>query len=182
MLPRSSARSRPPSMQHAHGLVHRDVKPGNVLLDEVREREHAYIADFGVTRVAFQDSDGAGNDGLVGTVGYASPEQIRGEPIDARGDVYSLGCVLYECLTGRAPFERRDALATMWAHLRDEPPVPSALIKQLPAAVDNVVARALAKKPADRFQSAGAFRRGGRGSARTRAPNPWALLSTRTFP
>ncbi len=141
---------------HAHGLVHRDVKPGNVLLDEVRGREHAYIADFGVTRVAFQD-DMTGDEGLVGTVSYASPEQIRGEPIDARGDVYSLGCVLYECLTGRAPFERRDALATMWAHLHDEPHAPSALGEQLPAALDSVVARAMAKEPADRFQSAGAF-------------------------
>ncbi len=155
---------------HAHGLVHRDVKPGNVLLDEVREREHAYIADFGVTRVAFQD-DVAGNDGLVGTVSYASPEQIRGEPIDARGDVYSLGCVLYECLTGRAPFERRDALATMWAHLHDEPPAPSALIKQLPAAVDSVVARAMAKEPADRFQSAGAFAEAA-GAALAHEPQP----------
>ncbi|HEU0303216.1 MAG TPA: protein kinase [Gaiellaceae bacterium] len=139
---------------HAHGLVHRDVKPGNVLLDDGEGWGHAYLADFGVTRMAFS---GDAATALTGTVGYSAPEQIRGETVDARSDVYGLGCVLYECLTGELPFERRDAIATLWAHLHDDPPAASALVPELPAALADVLARALAKDPRDRYPSAGAF-------------------------
>ena len=77
---------------------------------------------------------------MVGTVGYASPEQIRGEPVDRRTDVYALGCLLYECLTGRAPYAGRDALATLWAHLRDEPPKPSLVVPSLARADEALTA------------------------------------------
>src|SRR5205823_8714091 len=111
---------------HAHGLVHRDVKPSNVLLDEDEDEdeERAYLADFGVARATFSDRNLRTGE-LVGTVGYVSPEQIRGEPVDHHTDVYALGCLLYECLTGRVPYASRDALATLWGHLHHEPPQPS---------------------------------------------------------
>jgi predicted ATPase len=139
---------------HAHGLVHRDVKPGNVLVEESGGWGNAYLADFGVTTVAFTGDAAAA---MTGTVGYSAPEQIRGETVDARGDVYALGCVLYECLTGHLPFERRDAMATLWGHLYDDAPAPSTLVADLPARLDAVMRRALAKDPRDRYASAGAF-------------------------
>ncbi len=141
---------------HAHGLVHRDIKPQNVLLGHLYDDECAYVADFGVARVAFSGGDAAAGE-MVGTVGYASPEQIRGEPVDHRTDVYAVGCLLYECLTGRAPFIRGSSLTTLWAHLHDEPPEPSLLVPELPPGLDGVVRRALAKAPDARFGSAGAL-------------------------
>jgi predicted ATPase len=138
---------------HAHGLVHRDVKPSNVLLEHDDGEERVYLADFGVARAAFADGDLAGE--LVGTVGYASPEQIRGEPVDRRTDVYALGCLLYECLTGRIPYASKDGLATLWGHLHHDPPRASTHVPDLPAVLDVVVARALAKSPENRFASAG---------------------------
>jgi predicted ATPase/class 3 adenylate cyclase len=142
---------------HAHGLVHRDVKPQNVLLGEEDGRECAYVSDFGVARAAFSGSDLLVDASLVGTIGYASPEQIRGEPVDQRGDVYALGVLSFELLTGRLPFAGRGSLATMWAHLHDEPPLPTMLRPELPAGLDAVLMRALAKRPEDRFGSAGAL-------------------------
>jgi non-specific serine/threonine protein kinase len=139
---------------HAHGLVHRDVKPSNVLLEEAEGEERAYLADFGVARATFSDGDHLPGE-LVGTIGYASPEQIRGEPVDRRTDVYALGCLLHECLTGRVPYASRDALKTLWGHLHDEPPRPSVLVPALPRALDEVVGRALAKASEARFASAG---------------------------
>jgi predicted ATPase len=139
---------------HAHALVHRDVKPSNVLLGEEEGEERAYVADFGVARAAFSGVDLPTGE-LVGTIAYASPEQLRGEPVDHRTDVYSLGCLLYECLTGRLPYARRDSLAIAWAHLQDEPPQPSAQVPALPRGLDEVVRRTLAKQPEARFGSAG---------------------------
>jgi hypothetical protein len=102
---------------HRRGLVHRDVKPANVLLDE---DEHAYLTDFGITK---QRRDAAGEtDQAAGTLDYMAPEQIRGEPVDGRADGYALACVLYECLSGAPPFRRATAAETMWAHLQEEPP------------------------------------------------------------
>jgi serine/threonine-protein kinase len=132
---------------HARGLVHRDVKPSNVLLDP---EEHAYLADFGLTRrLAEQGVDGVDGHSL-GTPAYLAPEQVEGTDVDGRADVYSLGCLLYECLTGETPFPRGSMLAVAWAHLEDEPPNASECNRELPDAIDPVIRRALAKDPVDR--------------------------------
>ena len=114
---------------HARGLVHRDVKPSNVLLDTGARpdgSDHVYLADFGLTKRVSEET-GIGDDGhLLGTIDYVAPEQIAGEEIDGRADVYSLGCVLYECLVGQPPFRRDSDLAVVFAHLETEPPAPSA--------------------------------------------------------
>ena len=136
---------------HAAGLVHRDVKPGNILVDG----ERAFVCDFGLARHVTSVSSLTGDRGFVGTIDYVPPEQIEGLPVDARADVYSLGCVLYECLTGLRPFERDSELATVFAHLNEPPPRPSEVRSELPAAFDEVVATALAKSPGERYGSCG---------------------------
>jgi streptogramin lyase/predicted Ser/Thr protein kinase len=134
---------------HRHGLVHRDVKPANILIDQ---DDHPYLTDFGLTKRAATTAGGglsrAG--GWVGTLGYVAPEQIRGERIDARTDVYALGCVLVYALTGKAPYSGDSDEATLWAHLNAPPPSES-----VPPEFEGVVARALAKDPSDRYPSAG---------------------------
>jgi WD40 repeat protein/tRNA A-37 threonylcarbamoyl transferase component Bud32 len=141
---------------HTRGLVHRDVKPSNVLLDVAARpdgSDHVYLADFGLTR-RVSEEDGSSDDGhLMGTIDYVAPEQIAGEEIDGRADVYSLGCVLYECLVGQPPFGRDSDLAVVFAHLETEPPAASAHRPELPAALDAVIARALAKEPEARYSS-----------------------------
>ena len=131
---------------HARGLVHRDVKPSNVLLDE---REHAYLADFGLTRRLTDEAPGF-NAGLsLGTPAYVAPEQIEGKDVDGRADQYSLACLLHECLTGEPPFPRGSEAATLFAHLEEPPPAPAR-----PRAGD---AQALAKSPDDRYGSCTEF-------------------------
>jgi tRNA A-37 threonylcarbamoyl transferase component Bud32 len=147
---------------HARGLVHRDVKPSNVLLDTGARpdgSDHVYLADFGLTK-RVSEKTGVGVDGqLMGTIDYVAPEQIAGEGIDGRADVYSLGCVFYECLVGQPPFRRDSDLAVVFAHLEAEAPAPSALRTELPAALDAVIARALAKEPEQRYPSCREFAR-----------------------
>lgn len=137
---------------HARGIVHRDVKPGNVLLDA---SGHAYLSDFGlITRNEIET--GITKTGqFMGSTAYCAPEQIKGENVDARTDVYSLGAVLYECLTGEPPFPRTSEAATLYAHLEESPPRPSAKVAELPAGLDDVVATAMAKRPDERYASAG---------------------------
>jgi WD40 repeat protein/tRNA A-37 threonylcarbamoyl transferase component Bud32 len=141
---------------HARGLVHRDVKPSNVLLDPGARpdgSDHVYLADFGLTRRVSEEA-AIGDDGhLMGTIDYVAPEQIAGEKIDGRADVYSLGCVLYECLVGQPPFRRDSGLAVVFAHLETEPPAPSSQRPELPGALDAVVAKALSKEPEERYTS-----------------------------
>ena len=139
---------------HANGLVHRDVKPSNVLLDA---NEHAYLADFGLTRQFDEPGGPAGEGSSVGTPAYLAPEQIEGGPLDGRADVYSLGCLLYECLTGEAPFARGSRLAVAWAHLEEEPPSASMRQPQLPEAIDPVIRKAMAKEPPDRYTTCAAL-------------------------
>jgi YVTN family beta-propeller protein len=138
---------------HGRGLVHRDVKPSNVLLDE---NEHVYLADFGLSR-RLADPGGRGEGSLsVGTPAYAAPEQIEGGDADGRADVYSLGCLMYECLTGQPPFERDSELAVLWAHVQEPPPNASEHNDlDLPAEIDRVLAKAMAKTPGDRYSSCG---------------------------
>jgi len=146
---------------HAAGLVHRDVKPANVLLSE--PDGHVYLCDFGIAKRL--SSDSTTRTGLfLGTADYCSPEQIEGLPLDARADVYSLGAVVFHCLTGRPPFARNGEFAVLQAHLGDPPPRASELRPELPPAVDDVVGTALAKDAEARYPSAGAFARALRGA------------------
>jgi DNA-binding beta-propeller fold protein YncE len=128
---------------HARGLVHRDVKPSNVL---VSAEGHVYLADFGLTRRLGEAGTSLGVQRSLGTVAYVAPEQIRGEDVDGRADVYSLACVLHECLTGSPPFVGSDA-AVLFAHLEQEPPAA--------AGVEAVLRAALAKTPEERFATCG---------------------------
>src|SRR3954453_17273932 len=138
---------------HAAGLVHRDIKPANVLLGP---EDHVYLTDFGLTKHVLSVAGSTKPGHWVGTLDYVAPEQIRGERVDARADVYALGCVLYEMLIGSTPFAARDdKVAKMYAHLQEEPPRVRLRRPELPGEVDQVVGRALAKHPDDRFPSAG---------------------------
>src|SRR5262249_37994233 len=140
---------------HAAGLVHRDVKPGNILVQEGPGGEHAYICDFGLARHVSSVSSLTGERGFVGTIDYVPPEQIEGGTIDGRADVYSLGCVVYECLAGERPFDRESELAVVFAHLNEPPPRLTDLRPELPEAFDDVFATALAKSPDDRYATCG---------------------------
>ncbi|MFB7053938.1 serine/threonine-protein kinase [Streptomyces vinaceus] len=171
---------------HAHDLVHRDVKPGNILVAEGTDSEHpehVYLTDFGLTKKSLSLTGFTSVGQFVGTLDYVAPEQISGKPVDGRCDVYSLGCVVHETLTGSPPFRRDDDMALLWAHQFDPPPPVSSLRPGLPAAVDEVLAKALAKSPDDRWNSCleftGALRRaGGRAASPPGAPPPpprWAL-------
>jgi hypothetical protein len=140
---------------HAAGLVHRDVKPANVLLSGEPGSEHAYITDFGVARNVATESGLTQTGRFVGTLDYVAPEQISGGPVDARVDVYALGCLLFKLLTGEVPFPREGEAARLYAHLHDPPPAPSLYAPEVPMALDDVVIRALSKSSEDRFPSAG---------------------------
>ena len=141
---------------HARGLVHRDVKPGNILLAPPvldGDPEHVYLVDFGLARDDSDDRSIGGGGWFLGTPRYAAPEQAAGRPVDGRTDGYALGCVLHECLTGRPPFPDGPGEAVLLAHLEATPPRVTAQRPDLPPAIDQVVARAMAKAPEDRFPS-----------------------------
>jgi serine/threonine protein kinase len=140
---------------HAQGLIHRDVKPGNILADE---QGTIYITDFGLAK----DTQGSlltrpGQ--ALGSMDYMAPEQIRGEEVTAATDVYGLGCVAWECLLGKPPFADRQGMRVLWAHLQDEPPDPSTLSPDVSPAVGQVILSALQKDPAARPASASEFGR-----------------------
>ena len=145
-------------LEHAHGqrVIHRDVKPENVLLEPSGV---AKLTDFGIAKVLEADMDnGTQVAGLsIGTPRYMSPEQVRGQPVDARTDLYSAGVLLFELLTATTPFDGANPLAIAAQILSDVPPLPSARAQGVPPELDTVVHKALAKCPADRFQSAGTF-------------------------
>jgi serine/threonine protein kinase len=139
---------------HASGLVHRDVKPGNILLLPPvldGDAEHVYLVDFGLARSNSDDRSITGRGVFLGTPRYAAPEQAAGQAVDGRTDGYALGCVLYECLTGRPPFPEGSSEAVLLAHLEAVPPRVTALRPDLPPDIDQVIRRALAKAKEDRF-------------------------------
>ncbi len=141
---------------HSRGLVHRDIKPGNILVEGSGAAEHVYLTDFGLARQIDATTGVTATGAFVGTLDYVAPEQIRGERVDARADVYALGCVLYELLTGNPPFAARDdKVAKMYAHLEEDPPSLRVMRPDLPGGLDLAIKRALAKDPSDRFPSAG---------------------------
>ena len=144
---------------HAAGLIHRDVKPGNILIASGEGPEPAgqcFLTDFGLSKDPGRDSTALTVGGqFVGTVLYSAPEQMLGRSVDGRADVYSLGCVLFQCLVGQPPFSGERPTDLMQAHLEATPPKPSKANPELPTTFDRVTARALAKEPDDRMASCG---------------------------
>jgi serine/threonine-protein kinase len=143
---------------HDAGLIHRDVKPANMLVDVGPGRpEHVYLSDFGLARSMLSAGALSGAGQFLGTPDYAAPEQITGGHVDGHADQYALGCVAFTLLTGAIPFERDELMAVLYAHLSAPPPAVTALRPELPADVDQVLAKALAKEPRDRYDSCGEF-------------------------
>ena len=143
---------------HAAGLVHRDVKPANMLVDARPGRpDHVYLSDFGLTKGSWSSTSLTSKGHFMGTLDYSAPEQIRGQKVDARTDEYALACAAFALLSGRPPFHRDEAMAVMYAQLSEPPPMLGSLRPSLPAEVDEVMQRALAKAPEDRYPSCGEF-------------------------
>jgi hypothetical protein len=140
---------------HARGLVHRDVKPANVLIANADGDLHAYLTDFGLTKQASADGGMTKTGMFVGTLDYIAPEQLQGGALDARADVYALGCVLYQSLTGNVPYPRDTEPAKIWAHMSEPPPSVVQSQGDVPPQFEDVVRRAMAKDPNDRYLSAG---------------------------
>ena len=140
---------------HSRGLVHRDVKPANVLIATTADREHVYLTDFGLARHMDGSQALTGTGAFLGTIDYIAPEQARGERVDARTDVYSLGCALFQTLTGSVPYPFDNELAKLYAHDSQEPPSVCGRNPGLPIAFEAVLSRAMAKRPDDRYLSAG---------------------------
>jgi len=140
---------------HAKGLVHRDVKPANILVCGEGDQEHVYLADFGLTKRVGSAGDLTRVGAWVGTPDYVAPEQIQGHKVDRRADIYSLGCVLYEMLTGSVAYPKDSDMAKLWAHVTDPPPMPRVVRPDLVEDFDTVVARATAKDPDERYATAG---------------------------
>ncbi len=157
---------------HRAGLVHRDLKPANILVAE--PGDHAYLCDFGLAKLT--SSKGMTQTGsFLGTVDYSAPEQIQGLPLDGRADIYSLGCVLFHCLIGEAPFARESDFAVLQAHLAEPPPILSSVRPGLPRALDGIITTAMAKEPGGRYATAGAlaadFKRAIRGALHPTDPD-----------
>ncbi len=138
---------------HERGLVHRDVKPSNVLIALDGKKEHAYLADFGLTKPASTAEEARASIQLSGTTDYVSPEQVADGTAEARSDIYSLGALIYESLTGEVPYPRERKLQVLFAHVNDPPPKPTDVRPELPEAVDEVIAKAMAKEPEDRYSN-----------------------------
>lgn len=141
---------------HRNGIIHRDIKPGNVILTPAGEVK---VMDFGIARAVSDASNTMTQTAaVVGTAQYLSPEQARGETVDSRSDVYSTGCLLYELLTGRPPFQGDSPVAVAYQHVREEPQPPSTYDDELDEGIDAIVMKSLAKPLGERYQSAAAMR------------------------
>jgi serine/threonine protein kinase len=170
---------------HRKGLVHRDVKPGNLLIErgsDDADPDHVYLADFGITKHAMSRSGLTSTGQFLGTIDYVAPEQIRGTSVLGQADQYSLGCVLYECLTGRVPFEKDLDAAIIWAHVEETPTMPTVLRPELPPEVDDVFARVLAKQPGERYQSCREFVEAARVALGIFGPGTESSLAFGTMP
>lgn len=141
---------------HRNGIVHRDVKPANVMINNAGAVK---VMDFGIARaIADSSSPMTQTAAVIGTAQYLSPEQARGEQVDARSDVYSLGCVLFEILTGEPPFKGDSPVAVAYQHVREDPELPSRVNADVPRELDSIILKAMAKNPANRYQSAAEMR------------------------
>ena len=136
---------------HSRDVIHRDIKPSNVLVDE---RGNTFLTDFGIAKLVAETAQFTASGAVIGTPAYMSPEQGMGQPADYRCDIYSLGVVLYELVTGRVPYEAETPLAVLLKHVNDPLPLPRQIKPDLPEAVERVILKAMAKSPDDRFQSA----------------------------
>src|SRR5262249_8165875 len=161
---------------HAKGVIHRDLKPSNILFDE---SGNAYLADFGLAKMAEDSLHLTKSDRIVGTPAYMAPEQLRGDPIDHRADVYSLGGILYHMLVGRPPFDASGSNLTsmIYQQLEKAPTPPTQLNPSIPSAIEQIILRALQKAPQDRYPSAEAMSNAlnlalGRRPSTTRMPLP----------
>ncbi|WP_433619575.1 Stk1 family PASTA domain-containing Ser/Thr kinase [Dactylosporangium sp. CA-139114] len=141
---------------HRHGIIHRDIKPGNVMLTQTGQVK---VMDFGIARaLASGATTMTQTSAVIGTAQYLSPEQARGEPVDARSDVYATGCVLFELLCGHPPFVGDNPVSVAYQHVREDPRPPSSSNRDVTPEIDAVVLKALAKNPLNRYQSAGEMR------------------------
>lgn len=168
---------------HRHQLVHRDVKPGNILIEhgtDDDDPDHVYLTDFGITKHLTSRSGLTATGEFLGTIDYLAPEQIQGNHVDSRTDVYALGCVLYQCLTGRVPFVKDIDAAVIWAHVEEPPVPPSAIRPELPGGLDTVIARALAKQPDDRYQTCRELIRAARAVLPAPAAEPHTITAVRS--
>ena len=144
---------------HGSGVVHRDVKPNNILLSKAEDPsgEVVYITDFGLVKPAGSESTASRTGEVFGSIQYMSPEQVEGMPADGRSDVYSLACVAFEGLTGKIPFDRSNEVAVLWAHVHEEPPRVTSMNPDLPGGLDAALGNAMAKHPDDRYLTCGEF-------------------------
>ncbi len=161
---------------HAAGLVHRDVKPANMLLDVRKGRpDHVYLADFGLTKATSGAATLTSTGRFLGTADYAAPEQFGGRHLDGRADQYALACAAVEMLTGQAPFPLENVMAVLFAHRSEHPPPLSTRRHGLPAELDAILGRALAKSPSDRYPSCGDFAAAFQGAAGPRPRGPGSV-------
>lgn len=143
---------------HRAGLLHRDVKPANILVAEQPDgTDRVLVTDFGIARTADDAATISGSGGFAATLAYAAPEQLRGDPVDERADIYALGCTLYQMLTGSVPFPRHSPGSVLYAHLHEPPPQPSRVNPRVSRVFDLVIAKAMAKRPEHRYPSCAAL-------------------------
>jgi non-specific serine/threonine protein kinase len=167
---------------HARGVVHRDIKPANILVSEEGAGEHAYLTDFGIARRLDRTTRLTGPGAMVGTIDYMAPEALRDEAVGPAADVYSLGCVLFECLTGAVPYPHESEFEVARSHMSDPPPALAERARNAPAALDIVMRQALAKQPEKRFGSTGEFASAAVEALRESRSGRQAVAATITLP